>query len=124
MPRTAAARMPGADEAESALDLTTAGQSDPDAAIAAAQSGRTHKIQKPRAPIAASVLERPDPDRPETAGVNLTPGASLEECKALDRKGKLQRPILTQSGYYCPRNSTLERASRKKQGLDEIVEID
>jgi hypothetical protein len=115
--------LPGADEAESAHELI-AGQSDQDAAIAAAQSGGTHKIQKPRAPIAAAVLDRPDPDRPETAGVNLTPGSTVEDCMALDRKGKLQRPVLTPSGYYCPRNSTIERAARRKQGLDELVEID
>jgi hypothetical protein len=54
-------------------------QSDPDAAIAAAQSGKARRIAKPRAPVAPSKTKG-DPDRPAAAPVNAKKEVTYAEA--------------------------------------------
>jgi hypothetical protein len=100
-------------------------QASDDAAIAAGQMGRAHKIAKPRAPVApANLGPRADTTRPQSANINASQQVATTEAKALDREGKLQRPALTESGWYVPLNSFKERAARKKQGEPEFIDIE
>lgn len=99
--------------------------SDPDAAIAAGQAGRARKIEKPRAPVApANLGPRPDSTRAGTANINAKQQTTTAEAIELDRQGKLQRPVLTEAGWYCPQNSLKERAARRKAGDSEFAEIE
>lgn len=95
-------RQPG--EEPGASDVQPAGQSDPDAAIAAAQAGQARKIAKPRAPVAPSKVKG-DPDRPKSAAVNATKEMSYAEAMKLREAGKLTRNVLTEQGWVV-RNET------------------
>lgn len=99
-------------------------QSDPDEAIAMAQSGKARHIAKPRAEMAPAIMDKADPERPDSAAVNAETTMTEEGAKELDRAGKIQRSVLTENGWYCPQNSMLERQKRKKAGETEMVEID
>lgn len=112
------------DEQGEALD-PSATVSDPDAAIAAGQAGRARKIEKPRAPLAPADLgPSPDSTRSGAANINAKQQATADEAKELDRKGKLQRPVLTEAGWYCPLNSLKERSARKKAGDSEFLAVE
>lgn len=112
------------DEQGEGLD-PSATVSDPDAAIAAGQAGRARKIKKPRAPLAPADLgPSPDSTRSGAANINAKQQATADEAKELDRKGKLQRPVLTEDGWYCPLNSLKERAARKKAGDSEFLAVE
>lgn len=132
MPRKLTTQTPGETQTTAAEDDDqgegfdpAATVSDPDAAIAAGQAGRARKIEKPRAPLAPADLgSRPDSTRSGAANINAKQQATVEEAMAADRKGKLQRPVLTEAGWYCPRNSLKERAARKKSGDSEFVDIE
>ncbi len=104
----------------------TGGPASDDAAVAAGQSGSAHRIEKPRAAVAEADLGGvADATRPDTAAINAKPGELSEEAaKAMDRKGELQRPVLTPAGWYVPQNSRHERQMRKRNGEAELVEID
>lgn len=117
--------VPG-EAAESAHDLTSPEDyvSNPDAAVAAGRSGRARKILKPVAPVVPAVLLTPDDTRASSAPINAKAIMSMQDAKVLDRKAKLQRPVMTESGWYCPRNSLVEQKARKKNNEDPIVEID
>lgn len=132
MPRKLTTKTPGetqthdpdSDEQGEGFDPSAA-VSDPDAAIAAGQAGRARKIEKPRAPLAPADLgSRPDTTRTSAANINAKQQTTTEEAKELDRKGKLQRPVLTEAGWYCPLNSLKERAARKKAGDSEFIDIE
>ena len=112
------------DEQGEGLD-PSATVSDPDAAIAAGQAGRARKIEKPRAPLAPADLgPSPDSMRSGAANINAKQQATADEAKELDRKGKLQRPVLTEAGWYCPLNSLKERSARKKAGDSEFLAVE
>lgn len=112
------------DEQAEAFD-PSATVSDPDAAIAAGQAGRARKIEKPRAPLApANLGPTADSTRSGAANINAKQQTTADAAKELDRAGKLQRPMLTEAGWYCPLNSLKERAARKKAGDSEFVEIE
>ena len=81
-----------------------AGESNVDEAIATAQSGRTRKIAKPRAPVAPSKVKG-DPQRPPEAAVNAKREMSYAEAMKLRAEGKLDRAVLTEQGWV-PRNET------------------
>ena len=68
-----AVRTPGVDKDSSA------GESDPDAAIAAAAEGKARKIEKPRAPVAPTKVVG-DPEYPQSAPVNGKPSISYERA--------------------------------------------
>ena len=112
------------DEQGEALD-PSATVSDPDAAIAAGQAGRARKIEKPRSPLAPADLgPTADSTRSGAANINAKQQATADEAKELDRKGKLQRPVLTEAGWYCPLNSLKERSARKKAGDSEFLAVE
>lgn len=119
-----AVSVPG--EVASAHDLTNPQDfvSDPDAAVAAGRSGRARKILKPVLPVAPAVLLTPDDTRASNAPINAKSVMSVDAAKALDRKAKMQRPVMTPEGWYCPRNSASEQKARKKNNEDPIVDID
>jgi hypothetical protein len=48
----------------------------------------------------------------------------VADAMALDRKAKLQRPVMTEAGWYVPRNSLAEQRARRKNGEEPIVDID
>lgn len=98
--------------------------SDPDAAIDAGRAGNARRIAKPLTPVAPAVLTVPDETRPDSAAINAKPGMSIKDAKELDRKARLQRPVMTVEGWYCPRNSLTEQRARKKNQEAPIVEID
>lgn len=141
MPRTAKPQVPGepqvtepdvdvaltADEQEAIeaeLD-DEQGYPDDDAAIAAGQKGKARKISKPRAPVAPAKLgPNADSTRSGAANINAKQQMTTNEAKAIDRTGKMQRPVLTEAGWYCPLNSAKERAARRKQGEEEFVDIE
>lgn len=127
MPRAAAkVSIPG----ETAHDLTLQSQdpqdfvSDPDAAVDAGRGGSARHIAKPRVAIAPAVLLKPDDTRTDNAPINAKQTTTMDAAIALDRKAKLQRPVMTESGWYCPRNSLNEQRLRRKNGEQPIVEID
>lgn len=129
MPRAAAkVAVPG--EAASAHDLTLQSQdpqdfvSDPDAAIEAGRAGHARHIAKPRAVVAPAVLLKPDDTRPDRAPINATPQTTMAAALALDAKAKLQKPTMTEAGWYVPRNSLAEQRARRKNGEDPIIEIE
>ena len=68
------ARTPGVDK-----DTSGAGESDPDAAIAAAAEGSARKIEKPRAPVAPSKVIG-DPQRAGDAPVNRKREMTYDEA--------------------------------------------
>jgi hypothetical protein len=117
-------QVPG--EPQSAHELTdsSAFQSDPDAAVALGQTGRARKIEKPRVEVPPVKLVTADDTRPQSANINAKAGMSAPDAMALDRKGKLTRPVLTPDGWYCPRNSPNERTARRKAGAAEMIDID
>jgi hypothetical protein len=78
--------------------------SDVDAAIAAAQSGRTHKVAKAK-PAAPPSRVRGDPERPPGAVVNAKPEMAYAEALALRDAGRLKRAVLTDQGWVT-RNAT------------------
>ena len=124
MPRTAAkVAVPG----ESAFALTedpSAFVSDPDAAVEAGRAGRARKILKPVAAVAPAALTVPDDTRASNAPINAKAAMSVDEAKALDRKARLERPVMTPEGWYCPQNTRKQQMERKKAGADLIVDID
>ena len=129
MPRAAAkVSVPG--EAQSAHDLTQQSQnqhdfvSDPDAAVEAGRSGKARKIAKPLMVVPQAVLLKPDDTRTDSAPINAKASMSIDQAMSLDRKAKLQRPVMTESGWYCPRNSASEQKARKKNNEEPIVDID
>jgi hypothetical protein len=127
MPRVAAkVAVPG--EAASAHDLVSQDPnsfvSDPDAAIAAGRSGSARHIAKPRMAVAPAVLTVPDDTRTAGAPINATAKTTVADAMALDRKAKLQRPVMTEAGWYVPRNSLAEQRARRKNGEEPIVDID
>lgn len=132
MPRKLTTQTPGEPQTTDAEDDDqgegfdpSATVSDPDAAIAAGQAGRARKIEKPRAPLApANLGPTADSTRTGAANINAKQQMTTDEAKELDRTGKLQRPMLTDAGWYCPLNSLKERTARKKAGDSELVEIE
>lgn len=95
-PRTT--RKPGEDPRAAGTPAAQAGQSDPDAAIAAGSRGGTHKVTKPRPATPASKVKG-DPERPKSAAVNAKPEISYAEAMALKAEGKLVRSVLTAQGW-------------------------
>jgi hypothetical protein len=94
-------RSPGAAVAGAGVAAQPGGESDPDAAIAAGQSGKARKIAKPRAPVAASKVKG-DPQRPADAAVNAKKEIPYTEAMALLEAGKLTRSVLTEKGWVVP----------------------
>lgn len=118
-----AVQTPGEPMSDEIEDQPSTSPSD-DAAIAAGQSGGTHRIAK-HSPVAPAPAQKvPDPTRGATSAINAKRETTLVEAKALDAKGKLQRAMLTEAGWYVPRNSMNERRARRKNGEDEMVEIE
>lgn len=76
-------------------------ESDIEAAIAAGQSGSTHKIEKPKPVAPRAVLPRPDPSRPASAGVNQRPTMTYAEAMEAKESGTLQRSVLTEKGWVA-----------------------
>lgn len=84
------------------------GENRADELIEAARSGFALKIEKPHEEAPPLKLEIADATRPADANINKTPDMSYEEAIALQRAGKLTRPVLTEQGWV-----TLNRASMK-----------
>lgn len=76
---------------------------DPDAALRAGQSGRAHRVPKPRAEIAPSPVEG-DPERSSEAAINQSREMGYDEAMALLDAGKLQRSVLTERGWVAAPN--------------------
>lgn len=93
MPRNpTATRQPGDTPADT--------EHDENAAIAAAQSGGTHKVAKPR-PAAPKSPVVGDPARPKDAVVNQREEMSYDEAMKLLAEGKLTRSVLTEQGWVA-----------------------
>lgn len=98
--------------------------SDQDAAVEAGQQGRARRIAKPRAPVAPADLGgRADTTRPETAAINARKQMTVAEAMALDNQAKLERSVMTEQGWYVPRNSFKEQAERRRNGQPAIVQV-
>lgn len=73
---------------------------DIDATLAAAATGRTHRVKKHRdAPPAPTV---DDPMRPAGVGINAKAEMPYDEAMSAFKAGKLTRPVLTDQGWLCP----------------------
>lgn len=97
-------RAPGeaaaADVEVAAQGATEPGESNVDKAIAAGQSGRAHKIAKPK-PIVPASKVKGDPERPAEAAVNAKKEMSYEQAMKLLAEGKLTRSVLTEQGWVA-----------------------
>lgn len=114
-------RQPGAEGQAQATPGQQAAESDVDAAIAAAQSGRARQIKKPRAPVAPSKVKG-DPDRPADAAVNAKKEMSYADAMVahdaafeLARLQELERP----SDEQRARMAQLDKIALKRSVLTE-----
>lgn len=87
------------------------GASDPDAAIAAGRRGGTHRVAKPRDPVAPSRVKG-DPERPKTAAVNAKPEISYAEAMAAQAAGTLTRSVLTEKGWVTASPKVIPAGAR------------
>jgi hypothetical protein len=107
-------RQPG-DEPQALSGDLAGGESDPDAAIAAAQSGRARKIAKPRPAVPASRVKG-DPERPADAAVNASREMSYAAAMTARDARELPRSVLTEKGWVQPLPSEEEiRAAQRSR---------
>lgn len=94
MTRAADVQVPGEKTAEADTTHSI------DAALAAASTGRAHRVKKHRdAPPAPTV---DDPIRPAGVGINSRAGMSYAEAMAMLEAGALTKSVLTPEGWVCP----------------------
>jgi len=85
-----------------ATDTSAAGstESNPDAAVAAAQTGGTHKVTRPKPQVPPSPVKG-DPHRPQGTGVNAKPTMTYDEAMAALEAGTLKKSVLTEQGWVA-----------------------
>jgi hypothetical protein len=103
-------KQPG-EEPQAQIPGQEGGTSNVDAAIAAAQSGQTHKVAKPKPAVAPSKVKG-DPLRPKDAAVNAKREMSHEEAVAAAESGTLTRSVLTEKGWVFPKAKEPPKGAR------------
>lgn len=98
----------------SSLTVQVPGENRADELIEAARNGFALKVPKPHEEAPPLKLEIADITRPADANINKTPDMSYAEAVALQRAGKLTRPVLTEQGWV-----TLNRGSMKSGSREE-----